>query len=157
MAQDAFHLQNTTTLDLEIEGETYAVAAVQSVTLSVSSEITELNSGDSVFREAHYHSNIRFPVNISQARFDHDILTEAFGTPAAGSNQVMEDRSQLPELKLDGTFNGGERGSTKVVELTIENIPFPESFPIFDLSTDEYGTFDIEAEAATLSKFDVTA
>jgi hypothetical protein len=156
MAQDAFHLQNTTTLDLEIEGETYAVAAVQSVTLSVSSSITELESGDSVFREAHYHSSVRFPVSISQARFDHEILTEAFGTPSAGSSQVMEDRSQLPTLKLDGTFNGGERGSTKVVEITIEDIPFPESFPIFDLTTGEYGNFDIEADAATLSKFDVT-
>jgi hypothetical protein len=157
MSQDAFHLQNTTTLDWTINGTTFAVAAVQNVTVSISSSIVELESGDSIFREAHYHESMRFPVSISQARFDHDIVTEVFGTPATGATSVIEDRSELPELSLSGTFNGGERGSTKVVELTVDNIPFPESFPIFDLTTSEYGTFDIEADGATLSKFDVTA
>ena len=156
MPDVAYHLQNTTTLDWEIESTTYSVAAVQDVTVSMSSSIVELESGDSVFREAHYHEGVRFPVSITQARFDHDLITEIFGSPDADNDNVIEDRSQIPPLQLSGTFEAGERGSDRSISITVEDIPWPEDMPLFDLSTGEYGTWDIESDGATLSTFDVT-
>ena len=156
MASDAFHLQNTTTLDWSINSTTYAVAAVQDVTVSISTDRVDLTSGDTIFREAHYHENMRFPVSISQARFDHALIEEICGSPAAGNNNVIEDRSQIPPLQLSGSFDGGERNSTKSVAITIEDIPWPEEMPLVDLSTGEYGNWDIESEGATLSEFSVT-
>jgi len=156
MANTAFHLQQTSTLDWEINSTTYAVAAVQDVSISIATDLVELSSGDSMFREAHYHENMRFPVSISQARFDHNLITEIFGSPAAGNDNVIEDRSQIPPLKLSGSFDGGERSATRTVSITVEDIPWPEEMPLFDLSTGEYGTWDIESEGATLSTFDVT-
>jgi hypothetical protein len=156
MANDAFHLQNTTTLDWTINGTDYAVAAAQDVAVSISTSRVDLSSGDSIFRESHYHENMRFPVSISQARFDHGFITEIFGSPAAANNNVIEDRSQIPPLKLSGDFDAGERGSSKTVTLTVEDIAWPEDMPLFDLSTGEYGNWDIESEGATLSEFTVT-
>jgi len=156
MSNTAFHLQNLTTLDWNINSTSYAVAAVQDVSVMISTDRVDLTSGDTIFREAHYHENMRFPVSISQARFDHALIEEIFGSPAAGNNNVIEDRSQIPPLELSGTFNAGERGSSKSVSLTVKDIAWPEEMPIFELSEGEYGTWDIESEGATLSDYTVT-
>jgi len=152
MAAEPFRLQNATTLDWTINGTTYPVAGVTEANLSITSDITELETGDSVFRQEHYHSSVRFPVSVTARKFDHDIISDILGTPSSGA---FEDRSDLPPFELEGTFDSAERGSSKSITAKVVDIPVPEELPIIQASMDEYVEWTIESDGATLQTFTI--
>ena len=151
MPERPFHLQNSTTLDWTINGTSYPVAGVTEATVSISSSIVELETGDSTKREDHYHHSFRFPVTITTRKWDPGIISEIAGTPDSGT--AWEDRPDLPPFSLSGTFvsaNGDLEVSVEVVD-----IPVPEDMPIVELSMGEYGEWTIESDGGDLATFDV--
>jgi len=151
MTANAYRLQNSTTLEWEIDGETYPVAGVTEATVSISSSIVELETGDSVLREDHYHESVRFPVSITARKWDHEIVEEVLGTPNTGA---FEDKADLPPFSFDGTFEAADE-SGKSVTLAVSDIPVPEDLPIFDLSLGEYGEWTIESDGGSLDTFTI--
>jgi len=151
MAANAYRLQNSTTLEWEIDGETYPVAGVTEATVSISSSIVELETGDSVLREDHYHESVRFPVSITARKWDHEIVEEVLGSPNTGA---FEDKADLPPFSFDGTFEAADE-SGKSVSLAVSDIPVPEDLPIFDLSLGEYGEWTIESDGGSLDTFTI--
>ena len=151
MSANAYRLQNSTTLEWEIDGETYPVAGVTEATVSISSSIVELETGDSVLREDHYHESVRFPVSITARKWDHEIVEEVLGTPNTGA---FEDKADLPPFSFDGTFEAADE-SGKSVTLAVSDIPVPEDLPIFDLSLGEYGEWTIESDGGSLDTFTI--
>lgn len=153
MAANAYRLQNSTTLEWEIDGTSYPVAGVTEATVSISSSIVELETGDSVLREDHYHESVRFPVSITARKWDHDIISTVLGTPSTGA---FEDTADLPPFTLTGTFETADSSDSKTVSITVSDIPVPEDLPIFDLSMGEYGEWTIESDGGSLDDFTVT-
>jgi hypothetical protein len=152
MAENAFHLQNSTTLDWDIDGTAYPVAGVTEATFSISSSVVELETGDSVLRQDHYHEGVRFPVTITARKWDHEIINEVLGTPSSGA---FEDRSALPRFSITGTFETADDTDSKTVDIGVSDIPVPEDLPIFDLSMGEYGEWTIESDGGTLDTFTI--
>lgn len=151
MSANAYRLQNSTTLEWEIDGETFPVAGVTEATVSISSSIVELETGDSVLREDHYHESVRFPVAITARKWDHEIIEEVLGSPNTGA---FEDRADLPPFSFDGTFEAADE-SGESVSLAVSDIPVPEDLPIFDLSLGEYGEWTIESDGGSLDTFTI--
>ncbi len=151
MTERPFHLQNSTTLDWTVNGTSYPVAGVTEATVSISSSIVELETGDSVKREDHYHHSIRFPVTVTTRKWDPTIITELAGSPDSGT--AWEDRTDLPPFSLSGTFESA--GGDLEVSIEVVDIPVPEDMPIFDLATEEYGEWTIESDGGDLATFDV--
>jgi len=151
MTSDPYRLQNATTLTWTIDGTDYPVAGVSEATVSISSSIVELETGDSVLREDHYHESVRFPVTITTRKWDPEIINAVLGSPSDGA---FEDRPDLPPFSLSGTFNA-VGGSDRSVTLTVDDIPVPEDLPLFDLSMGEYGEWTIESDGGTLSDFTI--
>ena len=152
MPEDPYRLQNSTTLDWTIDGTDFPVAGVSEATVSISSSIVELETGDSVLREDHYHEGVRFPVAITVRKWDPEIVTEVLGSPSSGA---FEDRADLPPFSLSGTFEAAG-GSNRTVSIGVSDIPVPEDFPIFDLSLGDYGEWTIESDGGTLDEFTIT-
>ena len=152
MPEDPYRLQNSTTLDWTINGTTYPVAGVSEATVSISSSIVELETGDSVLREEHYHEGVRFPVAITVRKWDPEIVNEVLGTPSSGA---FEDRPDLPPFSISGTFEAAG-GSDRSVSIGVSDIPVPEDFPLFDLSLGDYGEWTIESDGGTLDDFTIT-
>lgn len=150
MPSDPYRLQNATTLTWEIDGTEYPVAGVSEATVSISSSIVELETGDSVLREDFYHESVRFPVSITARKWDHEIVNAVLGSATDGA---FEDRPNLPPFSLSGTFEAV--GSDRSVTLTVDDIPVPEDLPLFDLSMGEYGEWTIESDGGTLSEFTI--
>jgi len=151
MPEDPYRLQSSTTLDWTINGTTYPVAGVSEATVSISSSLVELETGDSVLREGHYHESVRFPVSVTVRRWDPEIVNEVLGAPNSGA---FEDRSALPAFSLTGTFEASQ--SNRTVSVSVSDIPVPEDFPIFDLSLGEYGEWTIESDGGSLDDFTIT-
>ena len=151
MAEHAFRLQDSTTLDWTIDGTDYPVAGVTEATVSIGSSIVELETGDSVERQSHYHESVRFPVSITTREFDHEIVNEVLGSPSDGA---FEDRAELPPFSIEGTFEADRADRT--VTVGVSDIPVPEDFPIFELSMGEYGEWTLESDGGTLDTFEIT-
>ncbi|HMA78895.1 MAG TPA: hypothetical protein VKP88_07265, partial [Candidatus Paceibacterota bacterium] len=89
MSSDPYRLQSSTTLSWTINGTDYPVAGVSEATVSISSSIVELETGDSVLREEHYHEGVRFPVTITARKWDPEVVNAVLGSP---NNGAFEDR-----------------------------------------------------------------
>jgi len=152
MSSDPYRLQNSTTLNWTIDGTDYPVAGVSEATISISSSIVELETGDSVLREEHYHEGVRFPVSITARKFDPEVVNAVLGSP---TNGAFEDRPDLPPFSLSGTFEAAG-GSDRTVSIAVSDIPVPEDFPLFDLSLGDYGEWTIESDGGSLDDFTIT-
>lgn len=160
MAATPWHLQNSTTLDITVEdgtgGTTYAIAGVTEATAMLGQSVVSLFTGDSVKREDSYKEEVVPELEVTQAKWDPDIINKVLvkdndGTTLSGT--ALEDTSQINDVSFTGTFTNS--GGTTEVSLEMEGLT-TEEWPIFDLSTGDYGEWSISFEADDITTYDVT-
>ena len=150
MTEPVWHLQNTSTLEFEADGETFPVAGIQDATITLTQNVVELFTGDSTTREASYAEEKVPEAEVTVSRWDHEFL-EQMVLDDTGS---IDDVSEIPPLSFSGTIDDGEGGDREVaMELVGGTI---EEWPFFDLSTGDYGEFSLTIRFDDFEQFEIT-
>jgi hypothetical protein len=138
MSNYAFHLQNSTTLQLDVGGTARAIAGVSDATVMLTQSVVELETGDSVLRQDSYKESVRPEAEITVRKWNHDLLNSILGSPA-GSNAI-EDTADIPPVSFNGTFEAADNPRTVTLNLVGGTT---EEWPIFDLSMGDYGEWNL--------------
>jgi len=160
MAATPWHLQNSTTLDINVEdgsgsGTDYAIAGVTEATVMLSRSIVELFTGDSVKREDKYQEEVQPELEVTQAKWDPDVINKVLikdNDATTLSGTALEDRSEVNDISFSGTFNDSGNNNSVTIELSGLTT---EEWPIFDLSTGDYGEWSISFVADDIDTYTV--
>ena len=148
MAEEAFHLQNATTLNWTIGGTSYPVAGISDATITLSQGIVELYTGDSTTREDKYAEEKTFEADITVRKWDHELI----GTEILDGESI-NDSSEIPDTTLEGTFESAQSDREVTIELVGGST---EEWPIFDLSLGDYGEWQLSMTFDDIETFEVT-
>ena len=150
MSEQPFRLQNSSTLEWDIDGTTYPVAGVSDATINLSQTIVELFTGDSVKREDKYQEEVQPQGEVTVRKWDPEIVSAVLGDPGTGT--ALEDTAEVPEVSLEGTFTSS--GGDLDVSITLEG-GTTEDWPIFDLSLGDYGEWTLDFTFDDISNYEV--
>ena len=146
MPAEAYHIQNKTALNWNIDGTEYPVAGVSDVTVTLNQSIVELYTGDSVKREDKYAEEKTVEADITVRKWDHELIEAILDT---GS---IDDTSEVPSATLDGTFTAATSDREVSLELTGGST---EEWPFFDLSMGDYGEWELSMVFDDVSTFTI--
>ena len=144
-----YHLQNTTTLELTVDGTQFPLAGVQEATITLTQNIVELFTGDQTTRDAKYAEEKVPELTLTVSRWNHELLEDAILD--GGS---IDDSSEIRPLSLSGTFEAGEPDSDREVSLEIVGLT-TEEWPIFALDTGDYGEWSMDMRGDDFTQFDI--
>ena len=147
MPAEAYHIQNKTALNWNIDGTEYPVAGVSDVTVTLNQSIVELYTGDSVKREDKYAEEKTVEADITVRKWDHELIEAILDTSS------IDDTSEVPSATLDGTFTAATSDREVSLELTGGST---EEWPIFDLSLGDYGEWELSMTFDDIETFEVT-
>ena len=150
MSTPAYHLQNTSTLEWNIDGTEFPVAGIQDATITLTQSVVELFTGDQTTREASYAEEKVPEVELTVSRWNHELLETAV-LDGTGS---IDDTSEIPPTTFSGTFEDGE-GGDRTVALELEG-GTTEEWPFFDLSTGDYGEWSMTMRFDDFTQFEIT-
>jgi len=154
MAEEAYHLQDFTTLELSTASGTVPVAGIRGVTLTGNVERDNLFTADSTERDTGKQREFSVDVNIEYAKFDPSVVKEWLGGDGI-SGTAWGDNSDPAQFSLTFTVDATDPESGESLEVTVEEIEFDE-MPIFDGSYDDWAMWDLSGTGYALSNFDVT-
>lgn len=152
---DAYHLDNFTTLSLSTSGGSEEfVAGIQSATITPNFEYTDLYTADSIMREAAMRSNAEVTVDVSYSLFNVELIRANIGSPGTKSSTI-EDSSQVPlfEMKFEIDSEGGDRTLGPV---TVEDMRFDDDPPLFDGSQGEWSEWSGTMIGANVTGIDAS-
>lgn len=147
MPENAYRLQNATTLNWTIGGTEYPVAGVSEATIAIQQSVVELYTGDSVTREDSYQEQQTINGEITVRKWDHEIINQILDT---GS---LDDTAAIPEITLDGTFDAADGDREISVDLVGGTT---EEWPVFDLGLGDYGEWTLDVTFDDFNTFEVT-
>jgi len=134
---DAYSIQDFTTLQLATpDGSEEFVAGIQNVTITPAFDYTDLETADSILREATMRTNARVEVDIGWSLFNADLIRANIGSPGTQSSTI-EDSSDVPLFELSFEVDS-EGGDTTLGPVTVEGLRFEDDPPLFDGSQGEW-------------------
>jgi len=95
-------------------------------------------------------------LEVTQAKWDPDVIDKVLikdngGTTLSGT--ALEDRSEVNDISFSGTFNDSGGNNSVTIELSGLTT---EEWPIFDLSTGDYGEWSISFVADDIDTYSVS-
>ena len=146
MPAEAYHIQNKTALNWNIDGTEYPVAGVSDVTVTLNQSIVELYTGDSVTREDKYAEEKTVEADITVRKWDHELIEAILDA------ESINDSSEVPDTTLEGTFESAQSDREVTIELVGGST---EEWPIFDLSLGDYGEWPLSMTFDDINTFTV--
>lgn len=143
MANEAYSLQDYTTLDLETSQDTPTstpVAGVTNVEITPTVSIERLYTGDTIKIEDQLQHEFQVPVTIEYMKFDPVIAEQWLGGEGGTSANSMTDTSKPQKYSLTGDFESRD-GTTLSIE--VSGITFPE-MPLIAAANGEYAQWGLE-------------
>lgn len=156
MSDDAYALDDYTTLDLQTEGGTVTpVAGIKGVTVIPSVSMERYYTADSVKMGEQKQFEFSVDVGIEYSYWDKgaSVVQQWLGGAGGATATSMSDTSDPQKFEITGTFDsiGGDR----TLDVTVTGITFSE-MPVLDMEDGEVTSRDLSGTGEDLTNLSMT-